>query len=170
MPEQKSLKLNDLKPPRGARKNRTRVGRGNGSGHGNYSGKGMKGQKARSGGGVRVGFQGGQLALIKSLPMIRGFTARSHKEFQLVNVDQLAGFEDGAEITARALVDAGLIDYADRPFKVLGRGEVESAMTVVADRFSESARAKIEAAGGTARQAEPQTGAQAGAKVRKGSD
>jgi len=164
MPEQKSLHLNELKPPRGARKNRTRVGRGNGSGHGNYSGKGMKGQKARAGGGVRVGFQGGQLALIKSLPMIRGFTARSHKEFQLVNVDQLASVADGTEITGKALVDAGLIDYADRPIKILGRGEVESAMTVVADRFSESARAKIEAAGGTVRKT------QAGPLVGEGSN
>ena len=148
------MNLNELRPPRGAKKNRTRVGRGNGSGHGNYSGKGMKGQKARAGGGVRVGFQGGQLALIKSLPMIRGFTARSHKEFQLVNVDQLARIPDGVEVTAQSLADAGLIDYADRPVKVLGRGEVESAVTVVADRFSESARAKIEAAGGKAKQAD----------------
>jgi large subunit ribosomal protein L15 len=152
MPEQKSLNLNELRPARGAKKNRTRVGRGNGSGHGNYSGKGMKGQKARAGGGVRVGFQGGQLALIKSLPMIRGFTARSHKEFQLVNVDQLTRIPDGVEVTAQSLADAGLIDYPDRPVKVLGRGEVEAAVTVVADRFSESARAKIEAAGGTVRQ------------------
>jgi large subunit ribosomal protein L15 len=158
MPEQQSLNLNELKPPRGARKNRTRVGRGNGSGHGNYSGKGMKGQKARAGGGVRVGFQGGQLALIKSLPMIRGFTARSHKEFQLVNVDQLASLAGETEITAQVLVDAGIVDYADRPIKVLGRGEVEGVMTVVADRFSESARAKIEAAGGTVRQAGPGKG------------
>jgi len=154
MPEHKSLNLNELRPPRGAQKNRTRVGRGNGSGHGNYSGKGMKGQKARAGGGVRVGFQGGQLALIKSLPMIRGFTARSHKEFQLVNVDQLARIPDGVEVTAQILADAGLIDHADRPVKVLGRGEVEGPMTVVADRFSESARAKIEAAGGTTKQAD----------------
>ncbi len=152
MTERKSLSLNELGPPGGARKNRTRVGRGNGSGRGNYSGRGLKGQKARAGGGVRVGFQGGQLALIKSLPMIRGFTARSHKEFQLVNVDQLDRIPDGVEITAQTLADAGLIDYADRPVKVLGRGEVENAVTVVADRFSLSARAKIEAAGGTARQ------------------
>ena len=148
--------MNELRPPRGARKARRRVGRGNGS-QGTYSGKGLKGQKARSGGGVRVGFQGGQLALIKSLPMIRGFTARSHKEYQLVNLDRLMGLPDGTEVTPKTLADAGLIDSADRLVKVLGRGEVESAITVVAHRFSESARAKIEAAGGTARQVGPET-------------
>ena len=151
MAEQNKLKLNELRPPRGARKARRRVGRGDSSGYGSYSGRGMKGQKSRSGGGVRVGFQGGQLALIKSLPMIRGFTARSHHEYQLVNLDGLEGVPEGGEVTPATMAAAGLIRSPDRPVKVLGRGKIEVAITVEAHRFSKAARTAIEAAGGTAR-------------------
>ena len=152
MSDKDTLNMNELRPPDGARKARHRVGRGDGSGRGSFSGRGIKGQKSRSGGGVRPGFQGGQLALIKSLPMIRGFTARSHKDYQLVNLERLARLPDGIDITPQVLADAGLIDSADRPIKILGMGEIDGARMVVAHAFSDSARRKIEAAGGTVRQ------------------
>jgi large subunit ribosomal protein L15 len=112
----------------------------------------MKGQKSRSGGGVRVGFQGGQLALIKSLPMIRGFTARSHKSYQLVNLDQLMLFESGSEINPAMLKEVGLIRDSSKLVKILGRGNCDKPIIVEATRFSDSARKKIEAAGGTVRE------------------
>ena len=144
--------MNDLRPPAGARRARRRVGRGDGSGRGSYSGRGIKGQKSRSGGAVRVGFQGGQLAMIKSLPMLRGFTPRSRTEYQVVNLDRLAALAGGEEVTPEAMAAAGLIASAARPVKVLGRGEVAGALSVAAHRFSAAARRKIETGGGTARQ------------------
>tara|TARA_A100001037_G_C15153191_1_gene641121 strand:+ start:3641 stop:4105 length:465 start_codon:yes stop_codon:yes gene_type:complete len=150
--EKSSLKLEKLSAPKGSKRPRKRVGRGDGSGHGSFSGKGMKGQKSRSGGGVRVGFQGGQLALIKSLPMIRGFTARNHKSYQLVNLDQLMLFDAGSEINAAMLEKVGLIKDASKLVKILGRGDCEKPINVQATRFSDSARKKIEEAGGTARE------------------
>ncbi|MBR62218.1 MAG: 50S ribosomal protein L15 [Dehalococcoidia bacterium] len=152
MSEKSSLKLEKLSAPKGSKRPRKRVGRGDGSGHGSFSGKGMKGQKSRSGGGVRVGFQGGQLALIKSLPMIRGFTARNHKSYQLVNLDQLMLFDAGSEINAAMLEKVGLIKDASKLVKILGRGDCEKPINVQATRFSDSARKKIEEAGGTARE------------------
>ncbi len=152
MSEKSSLKLEKLSAPKGSKRPRKRVGRGDGSGHGSFSGKGMKGQKSRSGGGVRVGFQGGQLALIKSLPMIRGFTARNHKSYQLVNLDQLMLFDAGSEINAAMLEKVGLIKDASKLVKILGRGDCEKPINVQATRFSGSARKKIEEAGGTARE------------------
>ena len=152
MSDKSSLKLEKLSAPKGSKRSRKRLGRGDGSGHGSFSGKGMKGQKARSGGGVRVGFQGGQLALIKSLPMIRGFTARSHKSYQLVNLDQLMLFESGSEINPAMLKEVGLIRDSSKLVKVLGRGNCDKPIIVEANRFSDSARKKIEAAGGTARE------------------
>ena len=154
MASEKKLRMNELRPPAGARKPRRRIGRGDGSGNGTYSGRGLKGQKSRSGGGVRLGFQGGQLRMLKSLPMLRGFTARSHTEYQVVNLDRLAAAPEGSELTPEIMAAAGLIDSASRPVKVLGRGEVTAALTVSAHRFSAAARRKIEAAGGTARQVE----------------
>tara|TARA_B100001013_G_scaffold118610_1_gene68600 strand:+ start:3664 stop:4128 length:465 start_codon:yes stop_codon:yes gene_type:complete len=150
--DKSSLKLEKLSAPKGSKRSRKRLGRGDGSGHGSFSGKGMKGQKSRSGGGVRVGFQGGQLALIKSLPMIRGFTARSHKSYQLVNLDQLMLFESGSEINPAMLKEVGLIRDSSKLVKVLGRGNCDKPIIVEANRFSDSARKKIEAAGGTARE------------------
>jgi large subunit ribosomal protein L15 len=150
--DKSSLKLEKLSAPKGSKRSRKRLGRGDGSGHGSFSGKGMKGQKSRSGGGVRVGFQGGQLALIKSLPMIRGFTARSHKSYQLVNLDQLMLFESGSEINPARLKEVGLIRDSLKLVKVLGRGNCDKPIIVEASRFSDSARKKIEAAGGTARE------------------
>ncbi len=152
MSDKSSLKLEKLSAPKGSKRSRKRLGRGDGSGHGSFSGKGMKGQKSRSGGGVRVGFQGGQLALIKSLPMIRGFTARSHKSYQLVNLDQLMLFESGSEINPAMLKEVGLIRDSSKLVKVLGRGNCDKPIIVEANRFSDSARKKIEAAGGTARE------------------
>ena len=142
MSDKSSLKLEKLSAPKGSKRSRKRLGRGDGSGHGSFSGKGMKGQKSRSGGGVRVGFQGGQLALIKSLPMIRGFTARSHKSYQLVNLDQLMLFESGSEINPAMLKEVGLIRDSSKLLNVLGRGNCDKPIIVEASRFSDSARKK----------------------------
>ena len=141
-----------LRPPKGARRNRKIVGRGNGSGHGNYSGRGLKGQKSRSGGGVRLSFQGGQLPLVKSLPKMRGFTNIFRKEYSVVNLDRLATFPAQSEITPQSLVEAGVLKNVKKPVKVLGRGELEVSLVVEAHRFSRTAREKIEAAGGSVRE------------------
>ena len=139
-----------LRPPGGAKKSRKRVGRGDGSGHGSYSGKGLKGQKARSGPGIRLGFQGGGLPLIKSLPKLRGFTRADRILYSVVNLDGLAKLPAGSVVTPRSLVEAGLVKSLDRPVKVLGRGELDVPLTVEAHKFSRAARRSIEAAGGTA--------------------
>lgn len=143
------MEQHQLRPPKGAKKNRKRVGRGNGSGKGTYSGRGLKGQNSRSGGGVRPGFEGGQQRLIKGMPTLRGFTNIFRKEYNIVNVSDLAGLADHEEIKPETLVDAGLIKNLKKPIKVLGNGDLEAAVTVAAHRFSQSARQKIEAAGGT---------------------
>jgi len=143
-----------LRPPKGAKHKRTRLGRGDGSGHGSYSGRGVKGQKSRTGGGVRVSFQGGQLSLVKSLPKIRGFTNIFRREFMPVNLDRLAGLPSGSEVTPETMVELGLLKSVKKPVKVLGRGELDVPLTVEAHRFSRSARTKIEAAGGTVREIE----------------
>ena len=136
-----------------ARKNRKRVGRGNGSGSGTYSGKGMKGQNARSGGGVRRGFEGGQNPQIKGLPMMRGFHNPFRVEYQVVNVARLAELPESVkEVTPSSLAALRIVRHADRPVKVLGNGELSRALQVTATKFSGSARAKIKAAGGTAQE------------------
>jgi len=147
------MELHELKPPKGAKKSRKRVGRGNASGHGTYAGRGRKGQKARSGGAKPPYFEGGQLPLVRRLPHKRGFVNIWRVEYAPVNVDRLAAaFEAGAEVTPEAMAAAGLIKSPDMPVKVLGRGELDKPLTVTAHRFSESARAKIEAAGGTVKE------------------
>jgi large subunit ribosomal protein L15 len=146
------MQQHELRPPKGAKKNRRRVGRGDSSGFGSYSGKGMKGQKARSGPNVRIGFQGGGLPLIKSLPMLRGFTNIYRKDYNVVNLDALADFPANTEITPDLLVEVGILKNTKTPVKILGRGELTSALTVEAHKFSASAREKIEAAGGTVRE------------------
>ncbi len=149
------MKQHELSSPTGAKKTRKRIGRGDGSGHGSFSGRGMKGQNSRSGGGVRPGFEGGQLALIKGLPTMRGFTNRFRKEFSVVNLDSLdslARFDADSEITVQTMLGKGLIRDPKVPVKVLGRGEVTIALTVEAHRFSASARRKIEAAGGVVKE------------------
>ena len=145
------MRLDQLKAPPGARRNRKRVGRGNGSGTGTYAGRGMKGQKARAGGGVRRGFEGGQLPVIRRLPTQRGFTNIFKKEYAVVNLDSIvAKLPEETEVTPESLKDARLIRGLSLPVKVLGRGEMDKAVTVLAHRFSDEARRKIEAAGGQA--------------------
>jgi large subunit ribosomal protein L15 len=147
------MKQNELKPSAGAKHKRKFVGRGNGSGHGTYSGRGCKGQKARSGGGVRLGFEGGQLALIKRLPRKRGFTNIFKTEYNIVNVGQLAIFSQGSEVTPEELLRAGLINTMDHPTKILGAGDIKHPLLVSADKFSSSAERKIVAGGGSIKQA-----------------
>ena len=146
------MKQHELSSPRGTKKTRKRVGRGDGSGNGSFSGRGMKGQNSRSGGGVRPGFEGGQLASIKGLPTMRGFTNRFRKEFSVVNLDSLSRFDADSEVTIQAMFGKGLIRDAKVPVKILGRGEVAGPLTVEAHRFSDSARQKIEAAGGVVKE------------------
>ena len=146
------MRHEELKPPKGARRPRKRVGRGDGSGHGSFSGRGMKGQNSRSGGGVRPSFEGGQLSLFKALPGMRGFTNIFRTEYSVVNLDRLAGFSPGSEVTPQAMIAAGILKDLRKPVKVLGRGEIDSPLVVEAHRFSDSARRKIEAAGGSVRQ------------------
>ncbi|MDD3766356.1 MAG: 50S ribosomal protein L15 [Eubacteriales bacterium] len=141
------MKLCELSPAPGSTKARKRVGRGHGSGHGKTSGKGHKGQNARSGGGVRIGFEGGQMPLYRRLPK-RGFTNIFAKEYVEVNVEELNRFEEGSEITAEVLKEAGVISKINDGIVILGRGELEKSLTVKAKRFSKSAQDKITKAGG----------------------
>lgn len=141
-----------LRPAKGAKHKRTRVGRGDSSGHGSYSGRGIKGQKSRTGGGVRTSFQGGQNPLVKSLPMVRGFTNIFRREFAPVNLDRLSDIPSGSKVTPQTMVEMGLLRNLRKPVKVLGNGELKVALTVEAQRFSKSAKIKIEDAGGTVRE------------------
>jgi large subunit ribosomal protein L15 len=145
------VKLHDLKPAEGAGKKRKRVGRGIAAGQGKTAGRGQKGQNARSGGGVKPYFEGGQLPLVRKLPFVRGVGFRDpwRVEFVPVNVERLAGFRKGSEITPETLAEAGIINSADELVVVLGRGELKKPLTVKAHRFSASAKEKIEAAGGS---------------------
>jgi len=142
------MQQSDLYPAEGSRKNRKRVGRGNGSGHGTTAGKGNKGQKSRSGVQIQRGFEGGQLPIIKRLPRKRGFYNPNHIQYSPVNVGSLNGFAEGTEITPELLYQTGLIDSLTRPVKILADGDLGLAVTVKANKFSEAAKAKIEAAGG----------------------
>jgi large subunit ribosomal protein L15 len=139
-----------LKPAEGTAKRRKRVGRGIAAGQGKTAGRGTKGQKARSGGGVRPYFEGGQLPLVRKIPFARGVGFRDpwRVRFTPVNLGRLAVFQKGSEITPETLVEKGIIKRADELVVVLGRGELNYPLTVKAHRFSSSARAKIEAAGG----------------------
>ncbi|HQA47749.1 MAG: 50S ribosomal protein L15 [Clostridiales bacterium] len=143
------MKLHELKPAQGAKKKAKRVGRGMSSGHGKTAGRGHKGQKARSGGGVRPGFEGGQMPLQRRIPK-RGFTNIFKKEYSVVNLDRLNMFEEGSVITPERLVQEGVIKGAGRRVKVLGDGEIDRALTVRAHKFSKAAAERIEAAGGKA--------------------
>jgi len=137
-----------LSPAPGSRRGRKRVGRGDGSGHGTYSGRGCKGQKSRSGNKVRPGFEGGQLPLIKRLPQKRGFTNPFRTEYSLVNLDKLGIFEPGSEVTPEKLVAAGVVKSLRHPIKILAVGDISHPLVVKANKFSAAAKAKIEAAGG----------------------
>ncbi len=143
------MRQDQLKPPVGAKHSKKRIGRGDAS-QGTTAGKGTKGQKARTGGGVRPGFEGGQLPIIKRLPSMRGFTNVFKIEYSVVNVGDLERFEAQSEITKAVLKSAGLVRHIELPVKVLGDGNLSRPLKVQAVKFSESARAKIEAAGGTA--------------------
>ncbi|MBC8274814.1 MAG: 50S ribosomal protein L15 [Chloroflexi bacterium] len=140
----------NLRPPAGAKHKRKRVGRGDGSGHGSYSGRGCKGQKSRSGGGVRVGFEGGQLPLIKRLPRKRGFVNIFKAEYSIVNVGDLKVFSPNTEITLKELLEVGLIKSFKNPVKILGNGDIDRPLVVKANKFSATAEKKIVAAGGKA--------------------
>lgn len=142
------MKLHELKPAEGSRQTRKRVGRGYGSGLGKTSGRGQKGQKARSGGGVRPGFEGGQMPLIQRLPK-RGFKNPTRKEYAIVNIDTLNRFSDGTEVTPELLLAERVISKLNAGVKILGNGELQHKLTVKAHKFSDSAKQAIEAAGGT---------------------
>ena len=141
------MKLHDLKPAVGATTAPKRLGRGTGSGLGKTSGKGHKGAKARSGGGKRPGFEGGQMPLTMRLPK-RGFTTKWRVEYATVNVERLNIFEDGAVVTPVELVESGILKNVQDGVKILGNGEITRKLTVKATKFTESAKEKIEAAGG----------------------
>ena len=144
------MRQHELSPAPGSRKDRKRVGRGDGSGHGTYSGRGLKGQKSRSGYRMRPGFEGGQLPLIKRLPRKRGFTNIFRIEYSIVNLDRLNSFPADSEVTPEVLLKAGVVKSLRQPIKILADGQLKHPLVVKANRFSATARAKIEAAGGKA--------------------
>ena len=143
------MKLHELKPAEGSRHERKRKGRGIGSGNGKTAGKGHKGQNARSGGGVRPGFEGGQTPLFQRLPK-RGFTNINRKEFAIVNLEALNRFEEGTEVTPELLIETGVVSNEKSGIKILAKGNIEKKLTVKAHKFSSSAKEAIEAAGGSA--------------------
>lgn len=141
------MRLHELKAAENSTKNRKRRGRGTGTGQGKTSGRGMNGQNSRSGGGVRLGFEGGQMPLYRRIPK-RGFTNRFRKEYAEVNVSVLNRFEDGSVVDIDVLKDAGIVKQAKDGVKILGNGEIEKNLTVKASKFTKSAAVKIEKAGG----------------------
>lgn len=141
------MKLHELSPAAGSTKEVKRIGRGHGSGNGKTAGKGHKGQNARSGGGVRIGFEGGQMPIYRRLPK-RGFNNIFAKSYAQVNVSDLNKFDNGAVVDAQALIDAGIIKKSLDGVKILGNGNIEKKLTVKAAKFTGSAKEKIEAAGG----------------------
>lgn len=142
------MELNSLSPALGSTKNRKRIGRGTGSGHGKTATKGHKGQKARSGGSIKAGFEGGQMPLQRRLPK-RGFRPMDRTEYLVVNLQQLDVFDAGACVDREALASKGLLKKSSLPVKVLAAGEITKPLTIKADKFSKTAREKIQAAGGT---------------------
>ena len=143
------MKINELSPAPGSTKEAKRKGRGIGTGNGKTAGRGHKGQKARSGGGVRVGFEGGQMPLARRIPK-RGFHNIFAKPLEFVNVSELNVFEDGAAVTIESLLDAGILSKCRYGVKILGNGELKKKLIVSANAFSQTAKEKIEAAGGKA--------------------
>ena len=140
-------------PNKGARRNRKRVGRGDAAGQGSTAGRGMKGQKSRSGGGPRVGFEGGQLPIIKALPMRRGFNNIFKTHYSLVTLDVLNMFEEGETVTPEILMDRGFVRNLKQPVKIVGSGELTKALTVMAHKFTRSAQEAIERSNGKAEEA-----------------
>ena len=145
-----SIHANELAPPRGATRNRKRLARGNSAGGGTYAGKGLKGQKSRSGSKIRLGFEGGQMPLIRRMSTLRGFNNRWRVPYQPVNTGTLQErFEDGAEVTPESLLAVGVLRHLREPVKILARGELSRPLSVHAHKVSAAARARIEGAGGT---------------------
>ena len=142
------IRLDTLSPAPGSRKSKKRVGRGDGSRKGSFSGRGCKGQKARAGFRMKPGFEGGQLPIIKRLPSQRGFNNIFKTQFDVVNVGNLNIFEAGTEVDIVVMMTAGLVKSGDKLVKILGDGEIDRPLTVIADSFTATAKAKIEAAGG----------------------
>ncbi len=149
------MQQHELRSPRGARKGRRRVGRGNASGHGTYAGRGLKGQQARSGYSVKPGFEGGQTPLIRRLPHRRGFRNPFRVQYTPVNLKDLAKLPADSEVTPESLRAAGIVRSLRHPIKILGAGELTVALTVRAHRVSAAARAKIEGAGGAVEELTP---------------
>ncbi len=143
------MRIHELKKPEGSTKAPKRIGRGQGTGQGTTAGRGMNGQNSRSGGGVRLGFEGGQMPLYRRLPK-RGFNNKWAKEYAEVNVKDLNKFDEGATVDAAALIEKGIVKKALDGVKVLGNGELQKKLTVKAAKFSKSAAEKIEKAGGKA--------------------
>ena len=144
------MKQNELSPSPRSKRDRKRIGRGDGSGHGTYSCRGLKGQKSRAGPGIALRFEGGQTPLVKRLPGRRGFTNIFKTDYAIVNVQQLNIFDQESEVTPQKLVEAGLISSLKKPIKILGDGELQHPLVVKANKFSQAARSKIEAVGGRA--------------------
>lgn len=143
------MRLGEIRVPLGARKKKKIVGRGPGSGHGKTSTRGQKGQRARSGPGIRVGFEGGQMPLTRRIPK-RGFTSKSKKIYQILNLVRLAAFKENSIVGPEELLKEGLIKDEKMPVKILGDGEISKSITIKAHAFSSSAMEKIKQAGGTA--------------------
>lgn len=152
------MKQHELAPSIGAKHKRKRIGRGLGSGHGRTAGKGSKGQLARAGRHIRPGFEGGQNPLIKRLPEKRGFTNIFRVEYDTINITVLNRFEADSEVTPQRFVDEGLVKSLKKPIKILGNGELLKPLTVSAHKFTQTARSKIEAAGGIAEEINSESG------------
>ena len=144
------MKQNELSPSPGSKHKRKRIGRGDGSGHGTYSCRGLKGQKSRSGPGIALRFEGGQTPLVKRLPSRRGFTNIFKTEYAVVNLQRLNIFGQDTEVTPQKLVEVGIVPSLKKPIKILGNGELQCPLVVKANKFSQVAKTKIEAAGGRA--------------------
>lgn len=143
------MRLEDVQPKPGSKRRRRRLGRGIAAGQGATCGFGMRGQKSRSGRPTRPGFEGGQLPLYRRIPKLKHFPIVNQKVFTILNVSRLADLPAGSEVTMESLMEAGIVTANDGPLKVLGNGELDVALTVKAAAFTQSAKAKIEAAGGT---------------------
>jgi len=152
------VKQHELGPSTGARHKRKRIGRGLGSGHGRTAGKGSKGQLARAGRHIRPGFEGGQNPLIKRLPEKRGFTNIFRVEYDTINITVLNRFEADSEVTPQRFVEEGLVKSLRKPIKILGNGELLKPLTVSAHKFTQTARSKIEAAGGMVEEIDSESG------------
>ncbi|HHP7230222.1 MAG TPA: 50S ribosomal protein L15 [Xenococcaceae cyanobacterium] len=143
------MKLNELAPQKGAKKRRRRVGRGISAGQGASCGFGMRGQKSRSGTGTKPGFEGGQMPLYRRVPKLKHFPLVNQKQYTIINIKQLASLAANSEVTLESLMASGIVNSNDGPLKILGSGEITTALNVKAAAFSKSAKQKIEAVGGS---------------------